>query len=239
VFFVGCLGDWQCAAAVLFNSESLRGNPPPGRKAREEFAGDVANCIRASGNDPHRADTGNYVTCISHGQANAEICEGYAPTLNCNHEQQIVFGSFHSVAFVESGATLKGGSGARGYPDPSDGNGHNIIGSVAATLVSNGDAHSCFRDEQGLVQQSMRVRRLTPVECARLQGFPDNYLSQVPGASDSAMYKALGNSMAVNCMALLGERMQMVSEIKHERIAAKAIAPSVNCAGGVFQYERR
>ena len=48
-------------------------------------------------------------------------------------------------------------------------------GYVLPTLVSNGDAHSGFRDEGGLVESSMSVRRLMPVECARLQGFPDNH----------------------------------------------------------------
>lgn len=54
------------------------------------------------------------------------------------------------------------------------------------------------------------VRRLTPKECARLQGFPDDYLSQVPGVSDSAQYRALGNSMAVPVMRWLGERIALV-----------------------------
>lgn len=44
-----------------------------------------------------------------------------------------------------------------------------------------------------------RIRRLTPLECERLQGFPDGW-TDVPGASDSARYKALGNSVAVPCV---------------------------------------
>lgn len=42
------------------------------------------------------------------------------------------------------------------------------------------------------------VRRLTPLECVRLQGYPDDYLDGVEG-SDSAKYKALGNSLAIPC----------------------------------------
>lgn len=42
-------------------------------------------------------------------------------------------------------------------------------------------------------------RRLTPLECERLQGFPD-YWTDIPGASDSARYKALGNSVAIPCV---------------------------------------
>ncbi|HHV13013.1 MAG TPA: cytosine methyltransferase [Clostridiales bacterium] len=43
------------------------------------------------------------------------------------------------------------------------------------------------------------IRRLTPLECERLQGFPD-YWTAIPGASDSARYKALGNSVAIPCV---------------------------------------
>lgn len=52
----------------------------------------------------------------------------------------------------------------------------------------------------------MRVRRLTPVECERLQGFPDNY-TNIPNAPDTGRYKALGNSMAVPVMRWIGERI--------------------------------
>jgi DNA (cytosine-5)-methyltransferase 1 len=53
----------------------------------------------------------------------------------------------------------------------------------------------------------MAVRRLAPVECERLQGFPDNY-TNIPGAADGPRYKALGNSMAVPCMAWIGRRIK-------------------------------
>jgi DNA (cytosine-5)-methyltransferase 1 len=60
--------------------------------------------------------------------------------------------------------------------------------------------------------QNMRVRRLTPRECERLQGFPDDY-TLIPGASDSARYKACGNSMAVPVMRRLGHRIEAVDSI--------------------------
>ena len=56
------------------------------------------------------------------------------------------------------------------------------------------------------------VRRLTPIECERLQGFPNGY-TKILGASDSARYKALGNSMACNVMQVIGERIQMMEGI--------------------------
>jgi DNA (cytosine-5)-methyltransferase 1 len=60
---------------------------------------------------------------------------------------------------------------------------------------------------------NMAVRRLTPVECSRLQGFPDDYLSQVPWRGkptppDGPMYKALGNSWAVPNVRWIGKRIQ-------------------------------
>ena len=49
------------------------------------------------------------------------------------------------------------------------------------------------------VRMGKRIRRLTPLECERLQGFPDGW-TDIPGASDSARYKALGNSVAIPCV---------------------------------------
>ena len=68
----------------------------------------------------------------------------------------------------------------------------------------------------GTVMQAMAVRRLTVVECERLQGFPDDY-TRIPWKKKSAeecpdggRYKALGNSMAVNCMRWIGRRIELV-----------------------------
>lgn len=61
------------------------------------------------------------------------------------------------------------------------------------------------------MMQHMAVRRLTPVECERLQGFPDNYTDIRPNGKDTPdgpRYKALGNSMAVPVMRWIGERIE-------------------------------
>jgi site-specific DNA-cytosine methylase len=66
------------------------------------------------------------------------------------------------------------------------------------------------------VAQQMAVRRLTPTECERLQGFPDGYTDIQPNGKqtpDGPRYKALGNSMAVPVMRWIGERIQIVDEI--------------------------
>lgn len=63
----------------------------------------------------------------------------------------------------------------------------------------------------------LAVRRLTPVECERLQGFPDGHTDapyRGKPASDGPRYKAIGNSMAVPCMAFIGRRIDLhLSEI--------------------------
>jgi DNA (cytosine-5)-methyltransferase 1 len=70
--------------------------------------------------------------------------------------------------------------------------------------LTKGDSHAVF--------QSMAVRRLTPVECERLQGFPDGYTNipwrKAAESPDGPRYKALGNSWAVPVVAWLGQRIK-------------------------------
>lgn len=60
----------------------------------------------------------------------------------------------------------------------------------------------------GCLTSTMQVRRLTPKECERLQGFPDDYTNTKPNCPDGPRYKALGNSMCTNVMKWIGERIQ-------------------------------
>ena len=69
-------------------------------------------------------------------------------------------------------------------------------------------------DSNAVLTSTMAVRRLTPVECERLQGFPDNYTNIKDKCPDGPRYKALGNSMAVPVMAWIGKRIQEVENIK-------------------------
>lgn len=88
-----------------------------------------------------------------------------------------------------------------------------------AGIGIGGEADPMFTLQAGAqhgVGTSSAVRRLTPRECERLQGFPDDY-TDVPSrgkpAADGPRYKALGNSMAVPCMLWLGQRIQMVEDL--------------------------
>ena len=112
------------------------------------------------------------------------VYEEQAPTLDA--------GQPHTVAFDTTQITSKAN---RSNPKPGDPCHPPAAGAHPPAIVG------------------MQVRRLTPRECERLQGFPDSY-TDVPyrgkPAADGPRYKALGNSMAVPCMAWIGRRIQMV-----------------------------
>lgn len=81
-------------------------------------------------------------------------------------------------------------------------------GEVAGTLNTNSNASG---RNTPMACQAFQVRRLTPIECARLQGFPDGHTDiKLKGkpTPDGPQYKAYGNSMAVPCMKWIGERIQ-------------------------------
>jgi DNA (cytosine-5)-methyltransferase 1 len=85
-----------------------------------------------------------------------------------------------------------------------------ITGDIACTMGTPG---SSVNASGPTVMQHMAVRRLTPVECERLQGFPDGYTNIRENCPDGPRYKALGNSMAVPVMRWIGQRIQAVEEI--------------------------
>ena len=83
------------------------------------------------------------------------------------------------------------------------------------TTVSN--TNQTIKSPNGGVQESvgtifknMAVRKLTPIECERLQGFPDDYTNIKENCPDGHRYKAMGNSMAVPVMKWIGKRIELV-----------------------------
>jgi DNA (cytosine-5)-methyltransferase 1 len=87
---------------------------------------------------------------------------------------------------------------------------------IAGTLQRGGEGGRI----DGVMTPQMAVRRLTPRECERLQGFPDDYtLVEYRGklAADGPRYKALGNSMAVPVMRWIGQRIAAIHEIVSRR----------------------
>lgn len=77
------------------------------------------------------------------------------------------------------------------------------IGEIQPTVTSN---------SRNAVATEYTLRRLTPLESERLQGFPDEY-TNIPKAADTPRYKAIGNSMTVHVMRWIGRRIQLVDNI--------------------------
>ena len=90
-----------------------------------------------------------------------------------------------------------------------DGRSFDVGGDVAYALTAPSGGGRA--QERNVLTPTMQVRRLTPTECARLQGFPDDYLDityRGKPAADGPKYKALGNSWAVPVVRWIGERIQ-------------------------------
>jgi len=80
---------------------------------------------------------------------------------------------------------------------------NSVTGDVSKTLDTGSDYHHV----PNVYNSTMAVRRLTPIECERLQGFPDNYTNIKANCPDGPRYKALGNSWAVPVVAWIGKRI--------------------------------
>ena len=96
---------------------------------------------------------------------------------------------------------------------------HHSLGDFEA----NGPQYTLTKNHSHAVATASAVRRLTPRECERLQGFPDDYTlitHRGKPAADGPRYKALGNSMAVNVMRVIGERIALIDAMNEARAAA-------------------
>lgn len=226
VFVVGCLGDWRRAAAVLFERHSLSGHPAP---SREAWKGAPAGALRSTdgGSDVNHARAGHL---LAFGGNRTSGPRDVASALSAHggtgrHDFETETFITHSLRGEGFDASEDGtGRGTplvpvafHGSQDP------DVSGDVTHPVGRNQGLETC-------VHHAMQVRRLTPRECERLQGFPDDYTlvplplngrqTRVRWASDSARYKALGNSWAVPVVRWIGERINAVEQIKHERKAA-------------------
>lgn len=83
---------------------------------------------------------------------------------------------------------------------------------TVGTLVRSdhkGISNQYVSDDKCIVEDTNLIRRLTPLECERLQGYPDGWTS-IQSASDSARYKALGNSVAIPCVEFVMRGIALV-----------------------------
>ncbi len=221
VFVVGCLGDWRSAAAVLFEQHSLQGHPAPSREKRQEVT-EIAGTLAANCGGLNRpAGNANELDfCIATSNQVANCLTTKSNMRNNGTDEDF-------VTYALAGNTI-----GRQPENGGNGNGYDESG-VSYTLTKT-DVHAVAFNAQGssrqgdsvsehisptldksktpAVMDKMQVRRLMPIECERLQGFSDEF-TNIPGASDSARYKALGNSMAVPVMRWIGERINLIEEL--------------------------
>jgi DNA (cytosine-5)-methyltransferase 1 len=175
VFVVGYLGDWRRAAAVLFERESLSGNPAPSREKKQD------------------------ATTVATSRTEVYECHGQDSRVK-------------PLGETCSTVTAKYGTGGGNVPIVTFSG--NKESPVAGTLETTCHEYSRADSFNMAVASNLSVRRLTPTECERLQGFPDGF-TKIPYRNkpadkcpDGPRYKALGNSMAVPVMRWIGERIQ-------------------------------
>ena len=238
VFVVGHLGDWQPAAEVLFESESLSGDFKSGRKTRKSVTGFVessfgqyredviAGTTKASGG-VLGGGSETFLTVYENHPSDSrvkemgETCQTVTSTWGTGGGN-IPFVQNVSYALQGSGSTSKRSNGM-GYKEEqsytlntTDVHGVAFGWQNSSHQGMSVDTISPTLDKSktpAVYAASTAVRRLTPVECERLQGFPDNY-TQIPwnkkvsvDCPDGLRYKAMGNSMAVPVMNWIGTRI--------------------------------
>ena len=193
VFVVGYLGDWRRAASVLFERESLRRNTAPSRKEAKDVAGTIATGAIDSSNggaDDNDARAGRLIGCRTSGNCGAWETGDRVDALTTGTDP-----TSHVLAFGENNTAGP------------------IDVATARNACSSPSGRLDFKTETFVVRHG--VRRLTPLEVERLQGFPDGYTAIPwrgrPVAADGQRYHAVGNSMAVPVMAWIGKRIKVMN----------------------------
>jgi DNA (cytosine-5)-methyltransferase 1 len=213
VFVVGHLGDWRPTTQVLFESSCLRRDNPPSRKKKQNVTGFTTDSF---GGD-RKEGSEKLVTFDK--QSNCEYSTNpIASTINArdyksatdlivyeNHAQD----SRVKEVTVSPTVAAKWGTGGGNVPIAIQGNliGRDKGGPQGIGVSEGKPMYTLTKTDIHGVSTNMTVRRLTPVECERLQGFPDNYTNIKDKCPDGHRYKAMGNSMAVPVMRWIGERI--------------------------------
>ena len=161
---------------------------------------------------PTLCETGQpHVLTMATGQANAEVLADIAPTLNCNHEQPLLVHPQIAGTLCASGAGLSRPAGMGSetdfciVPAAVDCRNFRETQEISGTLQAKTASGGYSLNYQNPIRIGCYVRRLTPLECERLQGFPDFWTEQGGGRSisDTNRYQMLGNSIAVPCVAYI------------------------------------
>ncbi len=240
VFVVGYLGDWRRAAAVLFEPASLRGDTAPGREAREGIAptlsvgahGSSGHQYRQKGNEDaliarclnaHRGridgESETFITYQAFDILGTPATRGGAETDVHTALRSRAPGQSEASTTTVIAHSLR----ADGFDASEDGTGRGTP-LVAQAFHQNQRAEVTTNDTAGALnsgggkpgqgypaaQIGSAVRRLTPTECERLQGFPDGWTDVAyrgKPAADGNRYKALGNAFAVPVIRWIARRI--------------------------------
>jgi len=233
VFVVGYLGDWRPAAAVLFERHSLQGHSAPSREKGKAVVPTIKASVGTGGVDVEHpmvavqqwpaeiSSTLDTTFGTKMGLENQHVnagCPMFVPA------QPIPLNTMNCFRSPNADASTGCGIGEAGEAmfTISKAHSHAVAQPIAFSgQMSNPQTDVDMTQTLGAknpmaVAQAMAVRRLTPVECERLQGFPDKYTDIQPkgkATPDGPRYKALGNSMAVPVMAWIGKRIQAVDAL--------------------------
>jgi len=208
VFIVGSFGDFACVQ-ILFEPESLSGDHPTSKETGARIAeGSFSRALShvGGGDDPGANKGAPLVFHDRMGKTDRAIIDETSPPLRSSSK---VVMAYPDPAYAVSGVRSKFGSGW-----------HNqdtfVVGPIAPNAGPKshdaGNFHSNQSVDAGHVfpVDSSSVRRLTPTECERLQGFPDDWTKfgeDGKAISDSQRYRMLGNAVAVPVAAWIGRRI--------------------------------
>ncbi|HCT4829445.1 TPA: phage N-6-adenine-methyltransferase [Enterobacter hormaechei] len=185
---------------------------------------DVSRTLLAKENDSTAEDLETYVV---HGTQDPDINREHAHTLGRNNGQENACIAF---SYKDNGAdatsdlspTIRAGNHDKSHANSGQPPAIAIAGNTIGRAPENGGngtgyckevGYTLTKSDQHGVAYGMQVRRLTPIECERLQGFPDNHTligwrgKDAAECPDGPRYKAIGNSMAVPVMRWIGERI--------------------------------
>jgi DNA (cytosine-5)-methyltransferase 1 len=224
VVIVGCLGSSTAAGKVLFESESGLGYFTPSRKKGQQVAALTANGVGTCGADDNQAQAGHNVPCVSpvrtlqgggkpalmaKAQRNQPKEEAFIPI--GFHLTQDPISSIKRFPCLSTGASR--GSPMLGLLDVLQCQGSNV-GPMGTLRAGNG----ALTGGVPFTNDGLLVRRLMPLECERLQGFPDGWTDVINRRSkpmpDSARYRMLGNAIAVPVFTWVLSRLAMVDSAK-------------------------
>lgn len=252
VFVVASARKGFDPAAVLFELDSVRRDSAPRRETQKAVAALTAPGVGTCGADDNQAQAGHLIAFGGGNTAGhidvATACTAHGIRLDFDTETFAVHGTQDPDTNRELAHTLGRNNGQenaivtepftlaiRGRSEGSTIEVRND-GTANALLTPNGGRAGMG---VGAIGWGMQVRRLTPIECERLQGFPDNHTligwrgKDTAECPDGPRYKAIGNSMAVPVMRWIGERIAAALPIE-EPTPRNWQRPFLKWAGGKY-----